>query len=368
MAEKRVTGGADMYGKSAEAPCAEGALRYKLEQEYLAPSEAVTLQEQSKLEQLGFPQLHGLIPMLEVTRATARCLIRWVTNYRAWPVYGLPDPVREGEVPSTGAAQALLDELYAWLEDAPIPAGHLRLGALQLYAGSQLLLHHALGSHDETVLCLRPEQFADLQNCLAQADLPRDIYYSRQAVRTATEPVILPGIGGVVLGTKLYSPVAWARRQQEETRPLRLPSEAERRTRFAAACARMRGVINARLREIEHRTAGADEPEAAQLNMLLQRLERVEERYADELAWVEATQDVLPAQDETTVQFRLADEYLRFQRAAFLRLAELREPGKERDGKQEQQIDVLLEALRPVFSQAQSSRVRHRRDTAGGRQ
>jgi hypothetical protein len=202
---------------------------------------------------------------------TATCLARWSDWYRATPTFRR-NPIWEGSLPDTDEArEAFVQDLFErFAQHDPKerrPEMSLRLGE-----------RWVLDAHDgfPGPLQLTHDQFVTLQDRLEQAGLPRDLYYSVLKQHEIIEPI--QSHLGVVQGLRLYSPREWATRDAQAIAALDVPTEDERRQRFADALTNFRNAVLLRLQELYEPGApdGIEETEA--LEELIGSLARADSR------------------------------------------------------------------------------------------
>lgn len=166
-------------------------------------------------------------------RVTADCVARWADRYWARPLINGPARPRIGKMPPTPAARhSLLDRVFDWLRRTT--GGRMEFAALILSAGGVPILD----AHDGLPgkVRLSPTEFADLQRCWERHGLPQDLYYPAEEERTVVEPV--EKYGGTVRMYRSYSPLQWAHRDHAAIEAQPIPTEEQRRERFAEECDR----------------------------------------------------------------------------------------------------------------------------------
>jgi hypothetical protein len=151
----------------------------------------------------------------------------------------------EGPLPETEEArEAFVHELFVrFAQHDPkerAPEMSLRLGE-----------RWVLDAHDgfPGPLQLTTDQFTTLQDRLEQAGFLRDLYYPVLQQREVVEPARSP-FGSVIRGLMLYSPRDWATRDAEAIAALEVPTEEQRRQRFAEALTNFRQQVLLRLVEL----------------------------------------------------------------------------------------------------------------------
>jgi hypothetical protein len=173
--------------------------------------------------------LGGAVDADAAAEITAVCLARWSDWYRATPSFRRA-PMWEGPLPDTEQArEAFVHELFErFAQHDPKE----RRPEMSLRQADRWVLD----AHDgfPGPLHLRDEQFTILQDRLEQAGLPRDLYYPVLQQREVVEPTRSP-FGAVVRGLMFYSPRQWAARDAEAIAALEVPTDEQRRQRFAEA-------------------------------------------------------------------------------------------------------------------------------------
>ncbi len=218
---------------------------------------------------------------VDAARITARCVAQWADRYEAWPV-GIPSVIREGALPRTAAARAMvvreaLDWVEAWLRRAERP---VTLAGLVLRWSGRIVLDQ----HDGVParLLLTPAQFAAMQNCLESEGLPRDLYYPASEARVLEEPVEY--MGGVILGHRRYSPLQWARRDASNLPPLRLPSEEQQALRFFESCQRFLEALELRCAQLQRSDKQDDRQELQEVDALVENVGDLLQKVARRIA------------------------------------------------------------------------------------
>lgn len=198
-------------------------------------------------------------------RVTATAVAEFASHYTAQPRLGQAT-VRRGALPWPKAARrALIEGLFDWLEQEC--GGKATLAGLQLFRGGDPdvgPLH--LDQHDGVpgILALTPQEFTRLRGAWAAAGLPGDLYYPAAQQRVGVE--VVASHGGDVLRTRRYSPLSWAHRQTTGVASARdVPSESERRARFADACQHFLDAVRLRMEELSEPGKSADQEQMAYL-------------------------------------------------------------------------------------------------------
>ncbi len=183
-------------------------------------------------------------PIALAARVTARTAARWANRYWATPTFHRK-PSREGTLPRTAAKrESFIDELFVWFGQE---AGEHGFSAeMSLRHGDRWVMD----AHDgfPGPLRVKPTQFALLQERLLAAGLPRDLYYPWNQERRVVEPVEM--FGGIMRGVRSYSPLQWAHRDPAKIAAIRVPSEEERRERFANESYQFQQALHRRLHEL----------------------------------------------------------------------------------------------------------------------
>jgi hypothetical protein len=199
---------------------------------------------------------------------TARCVVRWGTDYLAYPLSDR-SLVRKGPLPSdVQARESLIDELYRWAEELgrTRPLRTVQVGlVLHLSRGDGPLLD----TWDDGMprrLLLTPEEFRVLQDCWAEHHLPRDLFYPSTEKHHLVEPMNV--YGSVVLARREYSPLEWARRDVEAISALKVPTEEERRVRFLEAIDQFQRALSIRRAELREPGKETDPEELRELGLL----------------------------------------------------------------------------------------------------
>lgn len=200
--------------------------------------------------------------------ATARYVVRWADAYRADLLFlqDLPkqEKQRAGTLPQElPAREAVIDELFAWLERHEVP-----MSAVQLVLTERDYLRYDQSDEAPGMLVLKEDQFAELQAAWERAGLPRDLYYPERLGRHVVEPVRVHG--GVVRAPRLYSPRQWAQRDPDALP--QVPDDEERVRRFMEASRAYIEAIFLRMDEL--REPGRD-LDSQQFNALAQALQAI---------------------------------------------------------------------------------------------
>lgn len=204
----------------------------------------------------------------EAIAVTARCVVQWGTDYLAYP---LSDRrlVRKGPLPrDVQARQSLIDELYRWAEEVALatPAPAFQTGlALHLDRDDERLMD----TWDDGMPCrlvLTPEEFLLLQDCWVRHQLPRDLFYPSTETHLVVEPTSV--YGGIVLASREYSPLGWARRDVEAFSALKVPTEEERLSRFLEAIHQFQQALSLRRAELQEPGRVTDPEELRELGLL----------------------------------------------------------------------------------------------------
>ncbi len=134
--------------------------------------------------------------------------------------------------------------------------------------GNRLLLDQQDGVPAR--LLLLPREFRTLQDCLAHAGLPKDLYYPVSELRSVFEPT--ERFGAVMMGMGGYSPLQWARR---EAIVPQIPSDEERLKAFWDALSRFAPAVLRRYHELRELGAVPDREELEQVRSLLREVARM---------------------------------------------------------------------------------------------
>lgn len=182
-------------------------------------------------------------PFARAAHVTTRWAARRADRYWATPNHRR-DPRRREPLPAVPAEwEAVVDALFRWFREVE-PGG---FGAeVRLRAGERWIMD----AHDgfPASLHLPPGAFAELQERLEMAGLPRDLYVPLIELRSAIEPTDSPS-GAAVLGERTYTPLRWARRDAAIA-ARRLPTEDERRAAFEQATREYARTLRRRLAEL----------------------------------------------------------------------------------------------------------------------
>jgi hypothetical protein len=136
--------------------------------------------------------------------------------------------------------------------------------ALRLLSSNHVLLDQHDGP--PAVLFLTPQQFAEFQDCLSAANLPRDLYYPATEQQTIVEP--REAYGWPVMAEVHYSPMQLARRKAKGERPPELPSERERLERLLRACQHFLHALLQRRAELTEVGRPVDQEQLAEIEEL----------------------------------------------------------------------------------------------------
>lgn len=239
------------------------------------------------------------------------------------------------------AREQLIDDLFRWREEASLPPTEPRQLGLRLTRNAEVVIDMSDGSPIDLRLKITPSQCEELRQFLVSAALPSDLYFPEDELIKVVEPRAY--LGGVVLCARQYTPRQFRQRSLESYPDLTVPSDDDRRVHFAQVC-------DAGLRFVTtHLERDELDPQAVVVDLeVLRTLEDQLRRCRD------LTLRLLPTGDIRRVQlppFTAAANlrsslatgaaYRRLMRAALLRLAELREPGRPIDSEETREVEKL---------------------------